>query len=134
MSVDEANAGPEALAERIQGLALAVGFDLAGIARAQSTAQSEFLREWIARGYAGEMGYIERRVEERVDPRRVLEGARSIVVVGLVYDDGPRSGARPGSARVARYAGGEDYHEVMWERLRALEAGMAALACRCCHQ
>jgi len=115
------------LRERVQGLALASGFDVAGIASAEPAAHGELLRGWIARGYAGEMHYIEKRVEERVDPRRLLEGARSIVVVGLVYDSGPRGEPAVGAARIARYAGGEDYHEVMWERLRALESAMAAL-------
>jgi epoxyqueuosine reductase len=50
------------------------------------------------------------------------------VVVGLVYDPGPRAEPAPGAARVARYAGGDDYHDLMWERLRALEAGIEALA------
>jgi epoxyqueuosine reductase len=120
-------AAARTLAERARGLALAIGFDLAGVARAEPTPESEFLRDWIARGYAGDMHYLERRVDLRVDPRTVLEGARSIVVVGLVYDPGPREPARPGHARIARYAGGEDYHEVIWERLRALEAAFETL-------
>ena len=124
----DATSVPEDLFERVRALALGAGFDMVGVAPAGPTPESEFLREWIARGYAGEMHYLERRVEERVDPRRLLEGARSIVVVGLVYDPGARAEPAPGAARVARYAGGEDYHEVMWERLRALEAGLEALA------
>jgi epoxyqueuosine reductase len=127
MSAASSTAAARRLAERAQGLALAVGFDLAGIAPAEPTRETEFLREWIARGYAGEMDYLERRVELRVDPRRVLEGARSVLVVGLVYDPGPREEPLAGEARVARYAGGEDYHEVLWERLRALEAGLETL-------
>ncbi|MHC4494082.1 MAG: tRNA epoxyqueuosine(34) reductase QueG [Planctomycetota bacterium] len=123
----DATSASEDLFERVHGLALAVGFDVAGVAPAEPTPETEFLREWIARGYAGEMHYLERRVEERVDPRRVLEGARSIVVVGLVYDSGPRADAAPGAARVARYAGGDDYHDVMGERLRAFEAELEGL-------
>jgi epoxyqueuosine reductase len=118
---------PMDLAERAQGLALALGFDLAGVARAEVTPETEFLREWLAQGYAGEMGYIGRRVEERVDPRLVLDGARSIVAVGLIYDPGPRPAPEPGQVQVARYAGGVDYHEVMWDRLRALETGIENL-------
>jgi epoxyqueuosine reductase len=127
MSGPDATSASEDLVERVQGSALAVGFDVAGVAPAEPTPETEFLREWIARGYAGEMHYLERRVEERVDPRRVLEGARSIVVVGLVYDPGPRPDSAPGAARVARYAGGDDYHDVMEERLRAFEAEIEGL-------
>ena len=72
---------PLALPDRVKALALALGFDLAGVARAEATPETAFLREWLARGYAGEMGYLERRVEERVDPRRVLDGAKSVIAV-----------------------------------------------------
>jgi epoxyqueuosine reductase len=136
------------LAERVKALALALGFDLVGVARAEPTPETGFLREWLARGYAGEMNYLERRVEERVDPRRLLPGAASIVMVGLVYDPGAPGASAPGRAlqgpasarhelaarplrglaRVARYAGGEDYHDVMGERLRALGAALEPLA------
>jgi epoxyqueuosine reductase len=116
------------LEERVKGLALAVGFDLAGIAPARPTPEGAFLREWLARGYAGEMHWIARRADERVDPRRVLVGAASAVAVGLVYDPGGRPARRPGSGEVSRYAGGDDYHGVMLEGLRALEAGLEALA------
>jgi epoxyqueuosine reductase len=112
----------------VKALALALGFDLAGIARAEPTPETAFLREWLARGHAGEMGWIARRVEERVDPRRLLPGARSFVVVGLVYDPGARVRPPPGRGAVARYAGGEDYHEVMLSPLRALGAALGPLA------
>jgi epoxyqueuosine reductase len=114
--------------ERVKGLALALGFDLAGVAPARATPETRFLREWLARGYAGDMHYLERRAEARVDPRRVLEGARSVVAVGLVYDPGARPGAAPGAGQVARYAGGDDYHDVLLERLRALESALELLA------
>ena len=78
------------LTRAIKALALTVGFDVAGVAPAKATAETRFLREWLARGYAGRMRYLTRRVEERVDPRRVLEGARSLLVVGLAYDPGKR--------------------------------------------
>lgn len=120
---------------RVKSLALAVGFDLAGVARAVPTPETEYLRDWLAKGYGGEMHYIERRVEERVDPRRVLEGARSIVSVGLLYSPGNGNSPRLPSAtgatgEIARYAAGDDYHELMRDRLRALEAGIAALVQR----
>ncbi|MDH3521768.1 MAG: hypothetical protein OEM49_15065, partial [Myxococcales bacterium] len=55
---NEAAAGaPQTLTERTVALALAVGFDLAGVARAEPTPETRFLREWLARGYAGEMAY-----------------------------------------------------------------------------
>jgi epoxyqueuosine reductase len=112
--------------EEVKAMALAVGFDLAGVSDARPRPETEFLRDWLDRGFAGDMHYIGRRVEERVDPRRVVEGARSVIAVALVYDPGPRAAAEPGLAEIARYAGGDDYHDVMIDRLRALEAGIAA--------
>ena len=113
---------------QVKALALALGFDLAGLARALPAPTSGFLREWLSRGYAGEMAWLGRRVEARIDPRRVLEQARSVVAVALVYDPGRRMPLGPGRGGVARYAGGEDYHDVLGERLRALGAGLEVLA------
>ena len=113
-----------------KALALALGFDVAGVAPAAPAPTSAFLHQWLERGYAGEMEWLGRRVEVRTDPRRALEGARSVVAVALVYDPGPRPAPGPGRGEVARYAGGEDYHEVLGERLRALGAGLEALATR----
>jgi epoxyqueuosine reductase len=121
---------PNTLSERVKALALALGFDLAGIARAQPTMETRFLHEWLARGFAGEMRYLERRVAERVDPRRILEGARSVVVVGFAYAPERRAPASGAAFEVARYAGGDDYHDVLLERLRAFEAGLEPLAGR----
>jgi epoxyqueuosine reductase len=140
---------PESLTERLAGLALALGFDRAGIARLEPTRESGAFRDWIARGRHGEMAYLARRIEERVDPRRLFSGARSALVVGLVYDtpqaaeggaqraEGERrsSGGRADRAfgpigRIARYAGGQDYHDVIGERLRAVGDALEPLAGR----
>jgi epoxyqueuosine reductase len=121
-------AAPQTLEERVKALALAVGFDRAGIAEARPSPESRFLREWLDRGYAGEMTYLERQAEARMDPRKLLPGARSCVAVGFVYDPGCDAPLPAGAARIARYAGGEDYHDVLIDRLRALEAGLPSLA------
>lgn len=116
--------------ERICATARALGFDAVGVAPAEPPPHADFLREWLARGYAGEMAWLARRAAEREDPRRVLPGARSVVVVGLVYDPGPEAGDAPAQSRgkVARYAGGADYHDVLGERLERLEQEIASLA------
>ena len=93
---------PQTLSERVKGLALAVGFDVAGIAPAEPAPRSAFLREWLARGFSGEMHYLGRGVDKRIDPRLVLEGVQSVVALGLVYDPGPLVDAGPGALRVAR--------------------------------
>ena len=120
----------QTLTERVKALALAVGFDLVGIASPEPGPDTERLRPWLAHGYAGEMHYIGRRVEERVDPRRVLPGARSVIALGFVYapEESPPLPASDVALRVARYAGGDDYHDVLVDRVRALEDGLEALA------
>jgi len=135
--VAEANAGSDSVAPpegvhraaRARELALALGFDRAGVAPVEPGPDTERARTWVDRGYAGEMAWIARRLEERVDPRRVLSGARSAVVVAIVYE--PPAGEPPadGTSRgqVARYAGGEDYHRVLGERLESLATALEAL-------
>jgi epoxyqueuosine reductase len=115
-----------ALAERVRALGLALGFDRVGFAPAAPAPQNAFLREWLARGYAGEMAYLARRVEERIDPRRLVRGARALIALALRYPSG-RAAPAPRGVRIARYASGDDYHEVMRERLDAFESGIEAL-------
>ena len=108
--------------------ARALGFDLCGVAPASADEvfpELGHLPEWLARGYAGEMNYL--RDPRRADPRRVLEGARSLIVVAANYHSEPRpsdfpDGADGGSARgwISRYAWGDDYHEVIQTKLRSL--------------
>ena len=114
-----------ALAERIRSLGLALGFDAVGFGPAAPGPRDAFLHEWLARGYAAEMGWLGVRAEERADPRRVLAGAETAIAVALCYDPGEAVGV---DARVARYAGGEDYHDVLSDRLRAFESAIEVAA------
>jgi len=123
------------LEERIRRVGYALGLDAVGFAGADPTPRTEFVRDWWSRGYGGEMHYIGRRLEERVDPRRVLPEASSLVVVGLVcppeHESAAQSiGSGPATAAVARYAGGDDYHDVLLDRVRALEAALPRLSDR----
>ena len=70
----------------IKARARALGFDLCGIAPADNFPELAFLREWIARGYAGEMAYIARSADRRADVRAVMPGARSVIVMGTLYN------------------------------------------------
>ncbi len=98
----------------------ALGFALAGIAPAEPTAYELQLRQWLEDGKHGEMHYLARNVEVRIDPRKFVEGARSIVCVADRYSDGTAEGGAPGKGRVARYARGDDYHVVIKNRLHRL--------------
>ena len=71
------------LTARIRERAYTLGFDLVGVTSAQPSHYGEFLADWLAQGYAGEMSYLQRNVEKRLDPRRILPGTRSILAVGM---------------------------------------------------
>ena len=107
-----------AVAQRLEALikaqAYGLGFDLAGIATLGPAETAAAFDEWLAAGHDGEMAYLARGAEKRRDTRRPVEGAKSAIVVGMNY------GGREPSGPVARYARGDDYHDVMVERLRAL--------------
>jgi epoxyqueuosine reductase len=113
--------------EAVKQRAKELGFDLCGIAPAGAFPELAFLREWIDRGYAGTMGYLPRTAERRSDVRRVLPSARSVIMTATIYNPGhPYSTERNDSGRgeVARYARGDDYHQVLGRRLDELIAWM----------
>jgi epoxyqueuosine reductase len=111
------------LSEDIKEKAYQLGFDLLGIAPAQRAPHADAYASWVDAGYAAMMGYLARDVTRRQDPRRILPGARSVIVAGLSYyvlDPPADLWADPARGRIARYAWGMDYHEVMTPRLRQL--------------
>ena len=112
------------LSESVKARALELGFDRVAIGPAAAPEHGDAFRRWIEAGYAGTMGYLERRLGERVDLARVLPGARSVVCVALNYYQGEPA-PDPSWAPVARYAWGRDYHDVMTSRLDALRAHLA---------
>jgi epoxyqueuosine reductase len=119
------------LAEQIRRVGLALGLDAVGFADTLPSTRTRFLRDWVAKGYAGEMDYIERRLEERIDPRLVLPGAKTLIAVGLLSPAQAESQDETcavSTGRIARYAGGDDYHEVLLDRVRALESSLESLA------
>ncbi|MBW2242507.1 MAG: tRNA epoxyqueuosine(34) reductase QueG [Deltaproteobacteria bacterium] len=112
------------ISDRVRALGLALGFDAVGFARAEPIGRGDAVRDWHERGRSGEMAYLAARLEERLDPRRVLPGARTVIAVSLIYGPEPLADLDP---RISRYAMGEDYHDVLGDRLRAFEAGLVAL-------
>lgn len=105
--------------ETIRRAILDRGFDRVGFAEAGPAPRGEALEAWLARGFAGEMVYIARSLERRLDPRRVLPGARTVVAAALGYAPPPPGPPPPGAAAIAAYALGRDYHRVVGRRLRA---------------
>lgn len=106
--------GPTTVEDLIKAQAYGLGFDLVGIAALGPAETGAAFEDWLASGYAGEMGYLARGAEKRADTRRPVPGAKSAIVVALDY------GGREPSGPVARYARGDDYHDLMVSRLREL--------------
>ena len=109
--------------------AQALGFDLCGVAPVEDSVELQFLPEWLARGYGGEMDYL--GDARRRSPERVLAGARSLIVCALNYNTPlPYSTEVPShsvtedssgtSGWISRYAWGDDYHDVVRGKLEAL--------------
>lgn len=96
--------------------ARSLGFDLFGVAPIDPELRTGFYRQWIADGQHGEMRWMERNNDRRLDPSRVQPEARSILVVGINYYQ-PEPDRR---GRIAKYALGEDYHELLYKRLKQL--------------
>ena len=112
-------------AAAIKQRARELGFDLVGIAPAKPSEHRQYLRQWLDEGNAGEMGYLSGRFEERTNPAAYLPDAASVICVGLDYFV-PLEQPREGQGRVARYALGTDYHEVIKTRFpaaRGLDSG-----------
>src|SRR6185312_789725 len=107
----------------IKARAAELGFDLCGIAPVAAHKELAFQREWLAKGYGGEMRYLHRTAEWREDVRRVMPQARSVICLATSYNtDRPYSTEIAGgsAALIARYAWGDDYHEVIRARMDAL--------------
>lgn len=102
--------------QKIKEKAHELGFELFGATPASPVPDIEFFRQWLSQGFGATMTYLNRQAERRGDPEKILPGVKSLLCVGLNYFTGA-----PGD-RIARYAHGEDYHRVIGEKLKALEA------------
>ena len=120
-STAAATATPDSaeLARLAKAHAFALGFDLVGITELGPVQSAPLFDEWIAAGRAGTMHYLARGAEKRRDSRLPKAGTTHAIVVGLDY------GGREPSGPVARYARGDDYHDVMESRLRELHLRLA---------
>jgi epoxyqueuosine reductase len=103
-----------------------IGFDDCRIASASAPSHLQEFSEWLATGAAADMNWIERGAEKRADPERVLAGARSVITLALNYWQGDRSTPNESKGRIARYAWGDDYHDVIEAKLRSLDEFLSA--------
>ncbi|MEM1415700.1 MAG: tRNA epoxyqueuosine(34) reductase QueG [Myxococcota bacterium] len=118
--------GDPALTDALLAEVRALGFPAAAVARATRLEVEEArLRAWLAEGFHASMTWMAETAAARVDPEAMVPGALSVLVVAAPYARGDeRVGPAPG--RVARYARGRDYHNVLRKRLRKVERGLLA--------
>ena len=111
------------LTQQIQAHANELGFELVGIIPAAHSETIARYREWIENGYAGKMNYLEKHLSLKTDVRQLLAEAKSVISLAMNYYtlDPPKALAQdPGRGQISRYAWGDDYHELIRERLLAL--------------
>jgi epoxyqueuosine reductase len=120
---------PTQIREKVKKKAKELGFELCGFAPARPFPETAAFGEWLEKGYHGTMEYMARGKEKRQDIEKILPGARSVIVVGMIYNtDHPYStcGQRKKSQGwISRYAWGSDYHKVLLKKLRILEQFVA---------
>ena len=118
---------PKELSYLVKAKALSLGFEACGISTADSLAQEQSrLEEWLVRGYQASMSWMNNHREKRVDPRELVEGAKSVVSVIQSYYHPLDQQEDPSIGKISRYALGEDYHLVMKEKLFKLLNWMMA--------
>lgn len=107
-------------AEHIKTYGYEIGIDKIGIVAATPLeAERRHLNDWIERGFHGNMAWMTREPEKRADPRVLFPGAKSVVVVAVNYYTPHKHGP---TGKISRYAWGDDYHDVVGEKLRDLFA------------
>ena len=129
------SASADTLAQ-VVGLAREIGFDLCRFARAETPEHATEFRDWLDRGDAGEMNYLARNSERRCDPRQILPGAKTVIVLALNYFQGAlkadsvaaavspakaAAGTAASTGRIARYAWGDDYHKLIEKKLAVID-------------
>ncbi len=111
--------------DELIALAHELGFDECRIARAGEAPHAEEFRAWLADGRAGEMAWLGKNEGRRTDPEQVVPGAKSVVVLAMNYLP-PTVPRHASGGRIARYAWGDDYHDVIERKLRVIDDWLTA--------
>ena len=111
------------LTKKLKSKAFLLGFDLFGVAPVQEVPELSLFEKWLDQKYAGEMAYLERNKNKRISPNLVVENAKSVVVCGMNYHtENPLSvdSAPETSSWISRYAWGDDYHDLLKNKIKGL--------------
>ena len=113
------------LTEQIKAHAQRFGFELIGVTPAEESQTIRLYEKWLENGYAGEMGYLEKHLQLKRDPRHCLPEAKSVISLAINYytlDPAQALVENPSRGQISRYAWGDDYHEIIRAKLRKLAA------------
>ncbi|MCW3466896.1 tRNA epoxyqueuosine(34) reductase QueG [Chitinophaga nivalis] len=103
----------------IKQLSRELGFDHCGIAKAtQLDDDARRLETWLNKGMHGNMHYMENHFDKRIDPRKLVDGAQSVIT--LLFNYFPEEKQTADAPRISKYAYGQDYHEVIRDRLKTM--------------
>jgi epoxyqueuosine reductase len=113
---------PVSLTQQLKDTAVSLGFDLVGIALPRSPETLPQFLAWLDRGYAGDMTYLKNGAQARLSAENLLPEVRSLIVLGISYHQPRTTKVKAPSlhGRVATYAAGQDYHELLWQKLQQL--------------
>ena len=107
----------------VRDLAAKYGFDQCGFSESRRLTEEEpRLENWLTNGYHGKMAYMENHFDKRLDPTRLVKGAKS--VISLTFNYFPEKKQREDAPKIAKYAYGEDYHFVLKDKLKSMAAEM----------
>src|SRR6188768_646020 len=121
MSAASPTSQPAPRSQLVHRLASKHGFSMVGIAPAAPVDHADVLQQWLADGKQGEMTYLAEHTAQRLDPRVLVPGAQSIIVVADRYPASiERDFEDDANGQIARYAWGDDYHRVLKKRLHEL--------------
>lgn len=110
------------ITEQIKSKGIEIGFDLVGIASAKPHKDIAIFDRWLRKGFAGTMNYLKRQRDDRADPKRLLENVKTIICCGLNYYGGEKTPLKKAlQGWISRYAWGDDYHDVVLEKLSRLK-------------
>ena len=122
---------PMTLTEHIKARAQRLGFELVGITPAEESQTIRLYEKWLENGYAGKMGYLEKHLRLKRDPRNCLPEAKSIISLAINYytlNPAQALAEDPARGQISRYAWGDDYHEIIRAKLRKLTEFIDAAA------
>lgn len=123
---------PSELTQSLKAEADRLGFALSGCCQAVSPSGFVPLSNWIEAGYAGEMEYMKSRLHAYEHPRHVMDGAVSVLMLGMNYQTREPAPVQAGQGRIARYAWGtSDYHDLVHSRLKELKRFAMELTDEC---